>query len=116
MHSEIRKRLRATDLLRRFGDAIVSAEDVDRPKPAPDIYLLAAERMRVSPERCVVIEDSVPGVIAGKAAGMTVFGYAKLTDRAALHEAGAMTFDSMHELAARLCDPAYGVCRMEKLP
>ncbi len=116
MHSEIRKRLRATNLLPRFGEAIVSAEDVARPKPAPDIFLLAADRMCVAPERCIVIEDSVPGVIAGVAAGMRVFGYAKLTDTAALDRAGAITFHSMGELAARLCEPSYGVCRAEKSP
>ena len=116
MHSEIRKRLRRVGFLARFADAILSAEDVERPKPAPDIYLLAAERRRASPERCIVIEDSVPGVVAAKAAGMTVFGYAKLTDRGALEKAGATTFAAMSELAARLSESSYGVCRAETSP
>ena len=48
---------------------------VKHPKPAPDLFLFAALQMGVSPERCVVIEDSVAGVRAGVAAGMTTFGF-----------------------------------------
>src|SRR5208282_4639240 len=47
----------------------------DAPKPAPDLFLHAAERMGAAPGHCLVIEDSVPGVTAGVAAGMTVFGF-----------------------------------------
>ena len=53
-------------------DAIVSSDDVAAGKPAPAVYLLAAARLGVDPTRCLVIEDSVNGVRAGKAAGMTV--------------------------------------------
>jgi beta-phosphoglucomutase-like phosphatase (HAD superfamily) len=49
----------------------VTGSDVVHSKPAPDIYLLAAERLGVAPEHCVVLEDSVPGVRAALAAGMT---------------------------------------------
>jgi beta-phosphoglucomutase-like phosphatase (HAD superfamily) len=45
---------------------------VERGKPAPDVYLLAASRLGVAPESCLVIEDSIPGVQAAKAAGMFV--------------------------------------------
>ncbi len=57
-----------------FGDNVFSADMVPRGKPAPDIFLLAAERMRVAPALCLVIEDSPGGVRAGAAAGMTVIG------------------------------------------
>lgn len=54
--------------------AVISATDVKRQKPDPEIFLLAAERVAVSPADAVVCEDSVSGVMAGKAAGMTVVG------------------------------------------
>jgi HAD superfamily hydrolase (TIGR01509 family) len=53
-------------------DAIVSGDEVARGKPAPDAFLMAARRLGVEPERCLVVEDSRNGVLAGKAAGMTV--------------------------------------------
>jgi len=54
---------------------VFSAWDVPHGKPAPDVFLYAAREMNVPPEKCLVIEDSVAGVTAGKAAGMTVFGF-----------------------------------------
>ena len=59
----------------RAGTNVYSAWTVKHGKPAPDIFLLAAEKSGVSPEKCLVIEDSVAGVTAGVAAGMTVFGF-----------------------------------------
>jgi HAD superfamily hydrolase (TIGR01509 family) len=59
----------------RFHPHIFSAAEVAHGKPAPDLFLHAAARMGVMPERCVVVEDSVPGVIAGVAAGMRVIGF-----------------------------------------
>jgi len=58
--------------LRGFFSAVVSSADVTRGKPAPDIFLRAAELLNVSPTDCWVIEDSKPGVAAGVAAGMRV--------------------------------------------
>lgn len=58
--------------LRRFFNVIVSGADVPRGKPAPDIFLRAAELLRVPPRDCWVIEDSKPGVAAARAAGMKV--------------------------------------------
>jgi len=51
---------------------VVTAAQVARPKPAPDIYLHAAQQLDVPPAACLVIEDSIPGVASGLAAGMTV--------------------------------------------
>ena len=62
-------------LFDRFHPHIFSATEVTRGKPAPDLFLHAAERMGVPPASCVVIEDSVPGVIAAVAAGMTALGF-----------------------------------------
>jgi len=65
--------------------------------------LFAAERMGASPARTAVVEDTVNGVLAGCAAGMTVFGYVDLTPAARLAEAGASrTFDDMRALPALL--------------
>jgi HAD superfamily hydrolase (TIGR01509 family) len=68
--------LKVTGLFDRFSPHIFSAEQVDCGKPAPDLFLFAAKQMQVHPDRCVVIEDSLTGVRAGVAAGMTVLGYA----------------------------------------
>jgi HAD superfamily hydrolase (TIGR01509 family) len=61
-------------LAKEFGNFVFSAEMVARGKPFPDVFLLAAERMKVNPFDCIVIEDSANGVRAGVAAGMTVIG------------------------------------------
>jgi HAD superfamily hydrolase (TIGR01509 family) len=71
----LRHFLEQTGLLPLFEPNVFGADLVDRPKPAPDLFLLAAQRMGVSPPRCVVIEDSVPGVTAAIAAGMRAIGF-----------------------------------------
>lgn len=65
------RKLRTAGLLDRF-DAVCSASEVASPKPAPDVYLLAAQRLGVAPAQCLVLEDSPTGVRAALAAGMTV--------------------------------------------
>jgi HAD superfamily hydrolase (TIGR01509 family) len=65
--------LRGAGLLERF-DAVVSAEDVEHPKPAPDVYLAAAAAVGADPAACVALEDSETGVAAARAAGMVVIG------------------------------------------
>jgi HAD superfamily hydrolase (TIGR01509 family) len=97
-HPRIRTSLRATGLLPRFEGRIFSSTDVEHGKPEPDLFLLAAATMGAAPERCVVVEDAPAGVQAGVAAGMTVLGYAGLTDAALLE--GAHVFTSMDELPA----------------
>lgn len=64
------QKLGAAGLLRHF-DTVLTGSDIEHPKPAPDIYLLAASRLGVEPAGCLVLEDSVPGVRAALAAGMT---------------------------------------------
>jgi HAD superfamily hydrolase (TIGR01509 family) len=59
-------------------DAVVTADDVERPKPAPDVYLAAASALGVAPGECVALEDSRTGVAAARAAGMTVIGVPSL--------------------------------------
>jgi HAD superfamily hydrolase (TIGR01509 family) len=71
----IRKSLELTCLLHRFEPNIFSAVMVARGKPAPDLFLFAAERMRVDPAHCIVIEDSLPGVRAAVSAKMAVIGF-----------------------------------------
>ncbi|SLN65931.1 HAD family hydrolase [Roseisalinus antarcticus] len=68
--------LHMTGLSSFFGDRVFTASQVARGKPAPDLFLLAAERMVADPARTLVIEDSGPGLAAGFAAGMQVALYA----------------------------------------
>ncbi|MEU9915040.1 HAD family hydrolase [Streptomyces sp. NPDC051001] len=98
-HERIRVGHRTTGLDRWFEEArIFSSQDVGRGKPAPDLFLYAAERMRVAPERCVVVEDSPLGVRAAVAAGMDVYGFTAMTPADRL--AGAtQLFSDMGELA-----------------
>ncbi|NKE68127.1 HAD family phosphatase [Ramlibacter sp. RBP-2] len=62
-------------LMPYFDGRIFSGHEMPRSKPAPDVYLAAAEALGVEPGRCAVVEDTVTGVAAGIAAGATVFGY-----------------------------------------
>ncbi len=71
----IRLSLEVTGLAAAFGDHIFSASMVSQGKPAPDLFLLAASRMHVTPQRCIVIEDSPAGVEAARRAGMRVFAF-----------------------------------------
>jgi HAD superfamily hydrolase (TIGR01509 family) len=71
----IRHSLTLAGILHHFDPHIFSATQVKRGKPAPDLFLLAAESMGVPPGRCVVIEDSVAGVTAARAAGMAALGF-----------------------------------------
>ncbi|MFI6442939.1 MULTISPECIES: HAD family hydrolase [Streptomyces] len=98
-HERIRVGHRATGLDRWFADErIFSSQDVGRGKPAPDLFLYAAERMGVEPGRCVVVEDSPLGVQAAVAAGMDVYGFTAMTPAAKLVGATQL-FSDMGELA-----------------
>ncbi len=97
-----------------FDGAVFSAAEVARGKPAPDIFLQAAERMATAPARALVIEDSAPGVVAAKAAGMTVFGFSGGSHCRAGHAerlaaAGAdLIFSQMSALPALVAESARG--------
>ncbi len=95
---EIVFRLKVAGLIERFGDAIFSGTEVPHPKPAPDVYLAAAQAFQTPPARCVVIEDSILGVTAGVRAGMTVYGHATFNSAESLQAAGAIPFANMLEL------------------
>ena len=102
-HEKIRLTLGATGLLEKFGNRIYSVADVEKPKPAPDIFLYAARQMAVDPGNCVVIEDTPTGVRAGIAAGMHVLGFCANTPEDRLKEAGAdAVFAEMRLLPALL--------------
>lgn len=88
-----------------FGDRVFSAEQVERGKPAPDLFLYAASRLDVRPARCVVVEDSPNGIAAARAAGMAVLGYTGLTPVPRL-AAADRCFSRMEDLVALL--DAYG--------
>ncbi|MFF0737960.1 HAD family hydrolase [Streptomyces chartreusis] len=101
-HERIRVGHRTTGLDRYFDEGrVFSSQDVGRGKPAPDLFLHAAERMGVAPARCLVVEDSPLGVQAAVAAGMDVYGFTAMTPPAKL--AGAtQLFSDMGELAGLL--------------
>lgn len=72
---KVELQLEKVGLMSYFKGFIFSGHELPRSKPAPDVYLAAAHALGVYPQRCAVVEDSVTGVIAGVAAGATVFGY-----------------------------------------
>ena len=71
--------------LEQYLDEVLTREDVEQPKPDPEIYLLAAQRLEVKPRDCLVLEDSPNGVRAGVAAGMNVIAVATPFTVAGLH-------------------------------
>ena len=88
-HDKMRMTLGLTGLLPRLAGRITSATEVTHGKPAPDVFLLAAERLRVPPDECVVIEDSLLGIEAALAANMRVIGFAAMIDPIDMRAAGA---------------------------
>ena len=102
-HEKMRFTLGKTGLFDRFDGRIFSVDQVAQGKPAPDIFLFAADQMGALPNRCAVVEDSVSGVTAGLSAGMAVFAFAGgVTSAESLSIEGAVVFDDMRELPAML--------------
>ncbi len=88
-------RLRARSLF----DAIITATDVTRGKPDPQVFLLAAERMGVPPEHCAVVEDAPPGIEAANAAGAASIGFASTGRTAESLSAAKLVIRSLNELS-----------------
>ena len=101
-HHKMAVTLRVTGLWERFEGRIFSAPEVAHGKPAPDLFLHAARAMGFDPQTTAVVEDSVPGVQAARAAGMRALAFAADTDPAALADAGGEVFDDMARLPALL--------------
>jgi len=103
-HQRMQVSLGSTGLHERLAPNIFSSSQVKNGKPAPDLFLFAADQMGVPPERCVVIEDSLAGIAGARAAGMTVFGFCGGSHCGDGHaetllQAGAnLTFADMHQL------------------
>jgi len=81
--------LRVAGIEKHIFTAIVSGEEVKEKKPSPEIYLKAAERIGIPPERCIVVEDAVNGIMSAKAAGMRSIGITTSFDKEVLLREGA---------------------------
>ncbi|NKQ12431.1 HAD family hydrolase [Pseudomonas sp. SST3] len=98
--------LRRAGLTERVAGNIFCADMVPSPKPAPDVYLLAAERMGVAPGHCLVVEDSPTGVLAARTAGMQVIGFTGASHIPAGHDQAlrelgvSAVIDDMRDLPA----------------
>lgn len=88
-HEKVMVNLRILGLSADFFDALVTGSEVERKKPFPDIYLRAASKLGIEPSRCLVVEDAVNGIIAGRAAGARCLGITTSFPEAKLREAGA---------------------------
>ncbi|MGW6690867.1 HAD family hydrolase [Streptomyces sp. NPDC054961] len=98
-HEKMRHTLGHTGIHAHFEGRIFSADEVAHGKPAPDLFLHAAQRMGVDPSACVVVEDSKYGVQAARAAGMRSLGYAGgLTPAQWLEGPDTVVFDDMRKL------------------
>ena len=83
-------------------DAIVSREQVKNGKPAPDLYLKAAELLSTSPERCIAIEDTVPGIASAKAAGMFAIQVRASSTALPPIDAADLVLDSLEQFPSHL--------------
>ncbi|MFT6336590.1 MAG: HAD superfamily hydrolase (TIGR01509 family) [Saprospiraceae bacterium] len=95
---KIRLNLSITNLLDKFQNKIFSAYTIKSWKPDPELFLHAANKMGFDPSDCVVIEDSIAGIIAAKKGGFDVFGYAKPSNHEAFEKEGAKVFFEMETL------------------
>ncbi len=90
--------LKIAGLYKYFQGKVYTASEVKYPKPAPDLFLYAVDKMGFSNEECVIIEDSIPGITAAVRAGIRVLGLVKMSSKKEIVEAGAEPFTNMREL------------------
>ncbi|WBV43126.1 HAD family phosphatase [Pseudoroseomonas cervicalis] len=100
--AELRAKLGRLGIAELFEGRVFSFEDVARPKPYPDMYEAAAAACGATPAECVVVEDSLPGIRAGRAAGCRVLALVWEMPEALLRAQGAEPFRHMDELPALL--------------
>ncbi len=107
-HRLVEVMLLRAHLTEYFGKRLATRDLVEHPKPAPDLYRLAAELCMAVPESCVAVEDSPAGVRAAAATGMTVIGYRSTRSIISAHElasAGALTvIEHFNQLEVTLCN------------
>ncbi|MDY7393790.1 HAD family hydrolase [Aureibaculum sp. 2210JD6-5] len=96
--NKIKLNLKITNLLKYFDNNIFSCYEINSWKPEPDIFLYAAETMGFKSNECVVIEDSLPGVIAAKAGGFDVYALQNESNKTTLQGVEVPIFTEMSEL------------------
>ena len=100
--ARVRFSLEITGLAEFFGAHVYVTSMVPRPKPAPDIYLHAANGLATPPADCIVIEDSPAGAAAARAAGFRVIGYAPGETATAMRGTGVVVIHSMDDLLGKI--------------
>jgi HAD superfamily hydrolase (TIGR01509 family) len=100
--ARVQMSLHVAGLAGQFGDHIYVTTMVEHPKPAPDIYLLAARKLGAAPADCIVIEDSPAGAAAALGAGMRAIGFAPGKTVDAMRASGAQVIRSMDELISAI--------------
>ena len=111
--SDVLHVLRALDIETSL-DLVLTREDVQKPKPDPEIYLLAAQRFEVSPEECIVVEDSANGVRAAVAAGMNVIAFATPFTVKSIHDSQVLDHKWILHEPDKLMDMVHRLIREHK--
>jgi len=112
---KVTSNIKAIEMEEEDFNAFVTGNDVTRNKPEPDIFLLAAERMKLNPAYCLVCEDTISGIKAAKSAGMQCLGITSSLQSEVLKNSGAdMTSESIHVLLELLA-PLRGTTNRRKV-
>jgi HAD superfamily hydrolase (TIGR01509 family) len=101
--ARVRLSLEVAGLADLFGEHVYVTSMVARPKPAPDVYLLAAGKLGVRPADCLVIEDSPAGAASARGAGMRALGYAPGETAAAMQAGGTTVIRAMDQALPHIC-------------